>query len=54
MRAAVRVWKKSATEHKALERKLPIRLQRARRPRRREQTAKNNPTRMNANMNRVR
>ena len=53
MREDVMAWKKSAMEHRALERKLPILLQRARRPRKREQTAKNNPIRINANMKRV-
>ena len=50
----VRDWKKSATEHRALERKLPIRLQRARRPRNSEHTAKKRPMRAKANMKRVR
>lgn len=53
IRAAARVWKNSATEHIALERKLPIRLQRAMRPRKREQTAKKRPMRMKANSKRV-
>ena len=51
--AAVIVWKKSATEHKALERKLPMVLQRARRPRKSEQAAKKPPMRTKANMKRV-
>ena len=53
MRAAVRVWKKSATEHIALERKLPMRLQSARRPRNRAHTAKKRPMSTKANMKRV-
>jgi hypothetical protein len=54
IRAAVIVWKKSATEHRALERKLPIVLQRARRPRKSEQAPKKPPMRTKANMKRVR
>ena len=54
MSAAVRVWKNSATEQRALERKLPMRLQRAKRPRNREQTAKKREIRTKANMKRVR
>lgn len=49
----MRLWKKSATEHRALSRKLAILLQRARTPRTREQKAKNAPMRMKANMKRV-
>ena len=54
IKAAVRVWKNRATLQSALERKLPMRLQRARRPRKREQTAKKRPMRTKANMKRVR
>lgn len=54
MRAAVRVWKNSATEMRALERKLPIREQRAKRLKKSEQTPKKRPMRINANMKRVR
>ena len=54
MRHVVRVWKKSATEQRALPRKLPMRLQRARRPRKREQAPKKAPMRTKANMKRVR
>lgn len=54
MRAAVKVWKKRATEQSPLERKLPMRLHNASRPRKRVQTAKKRPIRTNANMNRVR
>lgn len=54
MRQAVMVWKNSATEQRALERKLPMRLQRARTPRKSEQTAKKRPMRTKGNMKRVR
>ena len=54
MRHVVRVWKKSATEQRALPRKDPMRLQRARRPRKREQAPKKAPMRTKANMKRVR
>ena len=54
MRAVVRVWKNRATEQRALPRKLPMRLQRARRPRKREQAPKKAPMRTKANMKRVR
>jgi len=54
MRAVVRVWKKSATEQRALPRKLPMRLHRASRPRRREQAPKKPPMKTKANMKRVR
>lgn len=54
IKAAVRVWKKSATEQRALSRKLTILLQRARTPRKSEQAAKKRPMRTNANMKRVR
>lgn len=53
IRAAVRVWKKSATEHMALERKLPMRLHSAKRPKKRDRTAKKSPMRAKTNMNRV-
>ncbi len=53
IRAAVRVWKNNATEQVALERKLPIRLQRATRPRKSAQTAKKSPMMTKANMKRV-
>lgn len=53
MRAAVNVWKNNAIEHSALERKLPMRLQRAMRPRKSEQTAKNRPMRTKAKAKRV-
>ena len=52
--AAVRVWKNRAIAQSMLERKLPIRLQRAKRPRNSEQTPKKSEMRMKANMNRVR
>lgn len=54
IRAALRVWKKSATEQRALERKLPMRLQRASAPKKSEQMVKKRLIRTNANMNRVR
>lgn len=47
------VWKNNATEHIALERKLPIRLQRAMRLRKSAQTAKKRPMRTKANAKRV-
>ena len=53
MRHVVRVWKKSATEQRALPRKLPMRLHRAKRPRKREQAPKKAPMRTKANMKRV-
>ena len=48
------VWKKRATEHMALERKLPMRLHRANRPRKSEHAPKKPPMRTKANMKRVR
>ena len=53
MRAAVIDWKKSATETRALSRKLTILLQRARMPRMKAQAAKKPPIRTKANMKRV-
>lgn len=53
IKAAVRVWKNNATEQVALERKLPMRLQRATRPRQSAQTAKKSPMITKANMKRV-
>ena len=53
MRHVVMVWKNSATEQRALPRKLPMRLHRARRPRKREQAPKKAPMRTKANMKRV-
>ena len=54
MRDAASVWKNSATETRALSRKLTFLLHVASRPRKRESTAKKPPIRMKANMNRVR
>ena len=54
MRDAASAWKKSATEQVRLDRKEPIRLHRARRPRNRAQTAKKSAMRWKANMKRVR
>lgn len=53
MRHVVMVWKNSATEQRALPKKLPMRLHRARRPRKREQAPKKAPMRTKANMKRV-
>lgn len=53
MRHATTVWKSSATPHRTLEAKLPMRLQRANNPRNKEQTAKKRAMMMNANINRV-
>lgn len=53
MSAAVISWKNRATEQRALDRKLPIRLHSARRPSKSEQTAKKRPIRTKANMKRV-
>lgn len=53
MRAAVRVWKNSAMETVALDKKLPMRLQRAIHPRARAQAPKKPPMRTKANMKRV-
>lgn len=53
MRHAVIVWKNSATEQRALERKLPMRLQRAKTPRKSEQTAKKRAMRTKGNIKRV-
>lgn len=46
-------WKTQAIQPIKEARKAPIRVQRARRPRKKDSTAKNRPMRMNANMNRV-
>ena len=54
MSEAARVWKKSATEQVKLERKEPIRLQRARRPKKSAQAVKKSAMRINANIKRVR
>lgn len=53
MRAAVMVWKKSATETRAESRNETILEQRARRPRMREQAAKKREMKTKANMKRV-
>jgi len=53
MRAAVMVWKKRATETVALDRKLPMRLHRARHPRKSAEAPKKPPMRTKANMKRV-
>ena len=53
MRAAVSVWKKSATEIRKLVRKLPIREHSAAKLRKSAQTPKKRPMRINANMKRV-
>ena len=52
--AAVSVWKKSATETRALSRKETIFEHKASTPRRRAQAAKKAPMRTKANMKRVR
>lgn len=53
IRQATSVWKKSATKQRTLERKLPMRLQRAKTPRNRERMAKKRLMRVKANMKRV-
>lgn len=53
MTIAVTIWKNSPTMFKAPEMNAPILVQRARRPVKREQTAKKRPIRTNANMKRV-
>lgn len=50
----MRDWKKRAREQSMLERKLPMRLQRAKRPRKRERMAKKRAMRTKGNMKRVR
>jgi hypothetical protein len=52
--AATSVWKKRAAAATALDRKAPIRVQRAKTPRKKEHTEKNRAIRMKANMKRVR
>ena len=54
MSDAASVWKKSATEQVKLDRKEPMRLHRARRPRNSAQTAKKSAMRWKANIKRVR
>lgn len=54
IRLAVRAWKISATEQSALERKLPMRLHRARRPRKSEHMAKKSPMSAKAKVKRER
>lgn len=49
-----RVWKNRATEQVKLDRKEPMRLQRARRPRKSAQAEKNSAIKINANVKRVR
>lgn len=52
MRQVVIVWKVSASHARRPERKLPMRVHIARKPEKREHTAKNRPMMMNGNMNR--
>lgn len=47
------VWKVNAIKPSNAERKLPMRVHRARSPRKSERTAKKSAMRMNANMKRV-
>jgi hypothetical protein len=47
------IWNIKATQDRELDKNPPTRVQRVKRPVNKEPTAKNNPMRMNGNMNRV-
>ena len=53
IKAAAIAWKKAATEQRALDRKLPMRLHKASRPRTRAQAVKKRAINAKANMKRV-